>query len=98
MRDRIGLLYGITNGVDVGIVCLTRLRDRDAATRSELEAGRFRESYIGSHPDRADYKFRGQGPPIGERHGAVVHRCHRRCGLDVNAVRDQLVLDEDGEL
>ena len=58
----------------------------------------MRESHIGSHPDRADDEFRGKGPSIGKRHGGVVHRRHRRSGLDVNAVRGQLVLDENGEL
>ena len=98
MRDRVRLLYGVADGVDVGIVRLVRVRDGDAAARPELQAGRFRESHIGSHPDRADDKFCREGPSIGKRHGGVVHRCHRRSGLDVNAVRDQLVLDENGEL
>ncbi len=98
VRDGVGLLHRIADCVDVGIVRLVRLADRNTTARSQFQAGSFGEAHIRPHPDRADNEIRREDPPVGKCHGAVLHRRHGRSGLDVHAVSDELVGDKNGKL
>ncbi len=98
VRDGVGLLHGVADRVDVGIVGLVRVVHGDATVRSELQTCCFGESHVRPHPDRADDEVGREDAPVAEGHASVLHRRDRRSGLDVHAVRDELVVDEDGEL
>ena len=98
VRDRVGLLDGIADRVDVGIVRLVRLVDADPPRGPSARPAASASSHVGPHADRADNEVGGKHPPVGERHRALLDRCDRRSGLDVDAVRDELVGDEDREL
>ena len=62
MRYRVGLLYGIADRIDVGIVRLVRFADGVPAW-SERETGCFGESDVWAYPDCADYEVRAKARP-----------------------------------
>ena len=72
VRDGVGLLDGVADGVDVGVARLVRVVDRDAAARAEVEAGHLGEADVGPDPDRADHEVGGEDAPVGEGHGALA--------------------------
>src|SRR5450759_2435231 len=98
MRDGISVFHRVAYGIDIRIVGLVRFVHPDDATASQLQTRLFGDPDVWSDTDGANDEVRSQDPSVDERDGPLFYGGDSRSRFDVDAVSDQLVAHEDGEL
>ena len=95
--DRVTLLHGVADGVDVGITRSAILVDGDPSAWAKGKARQLGKLGVRAHADGPDHERSGDLATVGKHNAALAHFGYRDPRLDANAAADELGGNQNGQ-